>query len=147
MCRSTPAASTPWLVPLILFGSLVMSRGCTNPGPGPDRPSQVCLLIVEETHLRTPEQAAVLRDATLRAWLAERGHLLRIVDPDLTDAAGQVPSVLVPYRVWRSVEHNRSATLPVCLLVLSDGSVYQSGPLPGSAAALVEWVRQNTASG
>ena len=144
--RSDPQSSN-WIVLVALFGLLLMSgRGCSpGPGPGPEKPRQVCLLIVEETHLRTPEQAAILTNAGLRQWLTERGHLLRIVDPDSVTSDGQPAPVLQPYLAWRSNEANRSATLPVCLLVRSDGSVYLGGPLPDSSAAVVEWVRTNTA--
>jgi hypothetical protein len=135
------------MVLLALFGLVFMSRGCQTPGPGPDpsKPTQVCVLIVEETHSRTPEQAAILTDAGLRQWLADRGHLLRIVDPDSVTSDGKPSNVLQPYLAWRSVEANRSETLPVCLLVRSDGSVYRGGPLPASSAAVVDWVRTNTA--
>jgi len=146
--RSDSPSSVTWILPLLVLGLLLASRGCQSPGPGPGpgpKPSQVCLLIVEESQQRTPETAEILVSSELRTWLSQHKHLLRIVDPDAVDSSGNPPSVLDPYLAWRSAEANRSVTLPVSLLVRSDGSVYLGGPLPGSAAAVIDWVRANTA--
>ena len=145
-----PQQSSNWIVLVLLSSLLFGSRmhGCV-PGPGPEtppKPSQVCLLIVEEASTRTVQQAAIYGSRELREWCASRGHLLRIVDQDATGPGGEPASVLQPYRVWRSGAANQSVTLPVALLVLADGSVYLGGPLPGSAGGVVEWVRANTAA-
>jgi hypothetical protein len=143
--RSDPPSSTTLMIVLGLFTLLLTSRGCpVTPGPGPV-PSQVCVLIVEEPRERTPAVAEILTDSELRAWLKQRGHLLRIVPPDSVGPDNQPSSVLGPYLAWRSREGNRSATLPVLLLVLSDGSVYWGGALPGSSAGVRSLVEAKTA--
>lgn len=145
--QSDQPSGLQWIVLVVLFGGVLLSRLSPGPGPvTPPKPSQVCLLIVEDTASRTPEVATILTSRQLREWLSSRGHLLRVVDPDSVAPDGSPAKVLGPYRAWRSAAGNQSVTLPVGLLVLSDGSVYRGGPLPDSVDAVVEWVRANTAA-
>ena len=144
----SPNDSSGWVVMVGLL-MLLGLRSCSapeNPGPGPttERLSNLALLIVEDSSRRTPDQAALLTSPEFRRWATASCARLRVVDVAAVRADGQPSGLLQPYRDWRSVAGNQSVTLPVCLLVRSDGSVYRGGPLPDSSAGVKSWCESLT---
>jgi hypothetical protein len=68
-----------------------------KPDPVKPQPTagKVCVVVVEESSLRTPAQADVMADPAFRKWLADGGHKWAVVDKDdpQSGAAGYAPYV------------------------------------------------------
>lgn len=52
-----------------------------DPKPQPTA-AKVCVVVVEESSLRTPAQADAMYDPTLQKWLKDGGHKFAVVDKD-----------------------------------------------------------------
>jgi hypothetical protein len=86
------------------FVEVVATGGGADPvKPDPVKPDpvkppvagKVCVVVVEESSLRTPAQADVMADPAFRKWLADGGHQWAVVDKDdpQSGAAGYAPYV------------------------------------------------------
>lgn len=112
-----------------------------EPGPGPEpqpgpSPGPKTVIWIEETGERTPQQAAALTDAKLRAALAAARWSLRVADVDVVDESGRPPSDLAPY-----LERARQAGLP-WLVILEDGRELYTGKAPPDFPSLVALLRR-----
>jgi hypothetical protein len=100
------------------------------------------IIIVEETQDRTPQQAAVLTDSSFRQWLTTSGHDYRMIDQNVQDQSGTVPTACAPY-----LNLAKGKTLPRLFIVDgssgdSKGKVLFAGDLPPTVAALKALIKQ-----
>lgn len=102
------------------------------PPPGPL--AEMWLIVVEETNQRTPEQAWVLLDPTVRRWMKANGHHLRIVDKD------QKASDLQEW-INRATAQTNNA-LPYLFVVDDSGAVSFEGELPIGPIQMLELVKK-----
>jgi len=106
-----------------------------DPDPTPPPPlAEMWVIVVEETSQRTPEQARVLLDPTVRQWMAKNQHRFRILDKDQTSAD------LQPW-INRATAQPGIA-LPRLFISDSSGVVYFDGELPHSWMELLELVKK-----
>lgn len=109
-----------------------------DPDPPPE-PGRRWVIIVEESTQRTPQQAALIvgpgRDQ-IDKYLADKKHpKLNVADKD---AKGNAMASLAPYIRLASDE------LPACFIVADEsGKVLFQGPLPDSAATVIELVKEH----
>lgn len=140
------------LVAVGLLGCLLLfARGCPTdnpPGPGQTaRLAELAILVVEDSTIRTPEQAALLADPAFRAWANATAARLRVADVRAVRPDGQPSTLLGPWRTHvaaAGIQANESSALPALLLVRSDGSVYRAARLPDSLDAVKRWVDSQT---
>ena len=90
------------------------------------------LIIVEETAERTPEQARVLLDPTVRKWMEKNGHHFRTCDKD------QSAEDLQEW-IHRALQ---AADLPRLFAVSESGEVVFEGPLPHSPLEMLALVKK-----
>lgn len=112
-----------------------------DPAPDPTPPlplSQMLVIVVEESADRTREQAWILLDPTVRKWMTDNGHRLRILDKD-----SQSPDAL-PWiqRATAPTETVPSPALPRVLISDSGGSVSFVGDLPAGPIGMLELVKK-----
>jgi len=109
-----------------------------DPNPPPPPPplpiTEMWIMVVEEAQDRTPEQARVLLDPTVRRWMEKNGHHLRILDKDLTASDDQE---------WidRATAQPASA-LPYLFVADNEGRVFFEGPLPIGPIQMLELVKK-----
>ena len=111
------------------------------PPPGPL--AEMWVIVVEETSQRTPEQAWVLLDPTVRQWMKANGHHLRIVDKDQTasDLAEWIGRALAKNRKGDQTAP-RADALPYLFVVDDSGSVVFEGALPSGPIQMLELVKK-----
>ncbi len=105
-----------------------------DPDPTPPPPdkllAEMWLIVVEDNEKRTPEVARVLLDPTVRRWMTDNGHNLRIVDRDAQASDLQE---------WIDRATAQTDIALPCLFVVDDkGAVYSESELPGSWLLLLE---------
>jgi len=101
--------------------------------PVPPKPTELYAVVVEESSLRTPEQAIVLGSQRCRA--AFRGF--RVTDQDVKNESGQPPTDLKPY-----LDRAKGKTLPYLMIVGADGTVWHEGTLPATVDAVLVLVKK-----
>jgi hypothetical protein len=116
-----------------LGGSLLASHQAPTPGPIPPNPDPAneFIVFVTDNDNRTPDQAAILLDDGLEQWLAAKKIGWRIIDKGgqaFTDDG---------YDKQLAADH---VTPPAVVLWNADKSVHRSASLPGSVAAVEEWI-------
>lgn len=102
------------------------------PPPGPL--AEMWLIVVEDRQQRTPEQAWVLLDPTVREWMEANGHHFRILDRT------KKTSDLMEWisRATAQTEH----ALPYLFVVDDSGVVFFEGPLPIGPIQMLELVEK-----
>lgn len=104
------------------------------PPPAPPAPlTKLHLLLVEETADAAAGRGKYLSDPALRARVKAKGHNLRVIDKDVTDASGKPPRDLAPY-----LERARGKGFPQLYLVNQDGRVLYEGALPPTPEELLK---------
>lgn len=115
---------------------------CPDPKPDPKpEPAPVVegkrwLLIVEETADAGQSRGRLVTDPVLFQRIKDRGHVWRICDKDVKDAAGNTPADLKPY-IERS-----AGKLPRLFIVAPDGKVLVDESCPADAAGVLELLRK-----
>ena len=105
-----------------------------NPPPPDTWPaSNLYILIVAETADATPSHAQLFASADLAERIKVKGHKWRIADKDARDKDGNVPADL---RAWFKLAEGKP--LPQLFIVDPTGKTRFEGPLPTSAAKLLE---------
>jgi len=108
-----------------------------GPDPLPPPPSNVAaVVIVIESSQQTPSQAAVILDKVWRTYLSGRKIPFRVVDPDVKDETGRVPSDLAP-----SLSAAKVTPGPDVCFVGADGSVTCKS-LPAIPADMLELLKR-----
>jgi len=110
-----------------------------QPEPGPEpQPAPVpkTVIWIEETGQRTPQQAAAITDAKLRAALTAARWTLRIADVDVVDETGRPPSDLASY-----LERAKQAGLP-WLVILENGRELYTGKAPPDVSSFANLLRR-----
>ena len=106
-----------------------------NPPPPPPGPlAEMWVIVVEETSQRTPEQARVLLDPTVRQWMANHQHHFRILDKDQT-------STDLTEWIERAAAQTETA-LPYLFIVDDSGVVSFEGPLPIGPLEMLSLVKK-----
>lgn len=95
----------------------------TPPTPTPRGP--LTLIWIEETGQRTPQQAAAITDAELRARLAAAGWKFRVADADVIDENGRTPPDLAPF-----IDAARARGLPSLYAIDATGAEIFAGKAP-----------------
>jgi len=102
-----------------------------DPDPEPGPLAKMSLIVVEETRDRTPQQAQILLDPTLRTWLKNNGHQIHLIDKD-QPAEG--------LKDWIALTDN---VLPHLFIVDSGGGKpVWDGPLPTTQEAMRELCKE-----
>jgi len=105
------------------------------PTPPPPEPMWGAL-IIEESSQRTPQLAAILTNQEVRKHFTDGKLAFRVADPDEVDAAGKTPADLAPW-----IAKAKTAGLPRLFLLGTKGGELYAGPVPATAAALLNLVK------
>lgn len=124
-----------WGLLAVILGSLLLiwQRPQPGPAPGPFDPAGSFLVLVTDNDQRTAEQAALLLDDGLRAWLAEKKVSFRVID----DGGAAYKDGGYEQLLARD-----GARPPAVVLVGLAGGLptHRTGPWPRDAEALKQWV-------
>ena len=101
--------------------------------PPPIVVEQLHVIIVEESADRTPEQAKVLLSKAVRDYLTSVDGVLHIVDQDVTDGDGNMPSTVAGW-----IQRAKDKTLPWLFLVDENGREVASQALPTTPETFLE---------
>lgn len=106
------------------------------PPPDPVKAKLWGVVIVEETGDAVSTRGAFLADKALADYRAAHGQKFRVVDRDVVGADGKPPADVV-----RFLDKAKAAKLPMIFLVGTDGKEVYSGPVPATAAELVDLLK------
>lgn len=125
-------ATTANCVPLRAVAHPVIGEApAPNPQPGPSPEKVAAVVVVIESSQQTPDQAAVILDTKWRDYLRGLKVPFRVVDPDVKDQAGDVPSDLAPALTAAKATPGHD-----CCFVFEGGNVICK-PLPATPAAML----------
>ncbi len=102
------------------------------PTPLPPVVQKIAVTILEESHDRTPAQAAVIASPALRQYAAAGGHVFAAIDKDVKSPDGSTPA---KFKEWIDYAASRGAALPHIFVTAKDsGQLLYDGPLPATEA-------------
>lgn len=108
-----------------------------DPPPGPVTPSELWVVLIEETGAAARTRLGWLSNPTLTAAMKRAGNHYRIVDKDVVGADGKPPSDVLPYLAGA-----RIAGVPQVYLVDATGKTRWSGKVPATPEELAKLIDQ-----
>lgn len=99
--------------------------------PPPDFKEPYTLLLIEETHDRSPEEAAAVLSKEIIEYVHEKGWKRYLLDKDVVDKDGKTPSSVKAY-----IERAVGKGLPWYIVVDADGEIVIEGEIKNEVVLL-----------